>query len=36
MGKLRLGIVWSLDGFIAGRHQSLENPPGVGGDRLHP
>src|SRR5262245_60635081 len=25
----------SLDGYVAGPHQSLENPLGVGGERLH-
>jgi len=25
----------SLDGFVAGPHQSVKNPLGVGGDRLH-
>src|SRR5262245_45328813 len=25
----------SLDGFLAGPHQSMENPLGVGGERLH-
>jgi dihydrofolate reductase len=25
----------SLDGFVAGPHQSVENPLGVGGNRLH-
>jgi dihydrofolate reductase len=33
--KLRLKISMSLDGFIAGPHQSVENPLGVGGMRLH-
>ena len=35
MSKLRLRISMSLDGFVAGPHQSLENPLGVGGMRLH-
>lgn len=35
MGKLRFGITMSLDGFIAGPHQSVENPLGVGGMQLH-
>lgn len=35
MSKLRLKISMSLDGFIAGPHQSVENPLGVGGMRLH-
>jgi hypothetical protein len=28
-------ISMSLDGFVAGSNQSLENPPGEGGMRLH-
>ena len=35
MSKLRLKISMSLDGFVAGPHQSVENPLGVGGMRLH-
>ena len=35
MSKLRFGISISLDGFVAGPHQSVENPLGVGGMRLH-
>lgn len=35
MSKLRLTIAMSLDGFIAGPDQSVENPLGVGGVRLH-
>ncbi|MGZ6125424.1 MAG: dihydrofolate reductase family protein [Myxococcales bacterium] len=35
MSKLRLRISMSLDGFVAGPRQSLENPLGVGGMRLH-
>jgi dihydrofolate reductase len=35
MSKLRLKISMSLDGFVAGPQQSLENPLGVGGVRLH-
>jgi dihydrofolate reductase len=35
MSKLRFRISMSLDGFIAGPHQSVENPLGVGGMRLH-
>src|SRR6476660_1768727 len=35
MSKLRLRISMSLDGFIAGPEQSLENPLGMGGMRLH-
>ncbi len=25
----------SLDGYVAGPHQSLEHPLGIGGERLH-
>lgn len=35
MSKLRLKISMSLDGFVAGPEQSVENPLGVGGMRLH-
>jgi dihydrofolate reductase len=35
MSRLRLQISLSLDGFAAGPHQSVENPIGVGGMRLH-
>src|SRR5689334_15416542 len=35
MSKLRFGISMSLDGFVAGPSQSVENPLGVGGGRLH-
>jgi dihydrofolate reductase len=35
MGKLRLSITMSLDGFVAGPEQSEENPLGVGGTELH-
>ena len=35
MSKLRLKISMSLDGYVAGPDQSLENPLGVGGMRLH-
>jgi dihydrofolate reductase len=35
MSKLRCHIAMSLDGFVAGPHQSRENPLGEGGDRLH-
>jgi dihydrofolate reductase len=34
-GKLRLRIAMSLDGFVAGPDQSVENPLGVGGLQLH-
>ena len=35
MSKLRLRISMSLDGFVAGPRQSVDNPIGVGGMRLH-
>jgi dihydrofolate reductase len=35
MSKLRCHISISLDGFVAGPHQSEENPLGEGGERLH-
>ncbi|MEP6507355.1 MAG: dihydrofolate reductase family protein [Gemmatimonadales bacterium] len=35
MSKLRLKISMSLDGFVAGPEQSVENPLGIGGMRLH-
>jgi dihydrofolate reductase len=35
MSKLRFNIAMSLDGFVAGPHQSEENPLGVGGTKLH-
>jgi dihydrofolate reductase len=35
LSKLRFRIAMSLDGFVAGPNQSLENPLGVGGKRLH-
>ena len=35
MSKLRLKISLSLDGFVAGADQSVDNPLGVGGMRLH-
>jgi dihydrofolate reductase len=35
MGKVRFGVSMSLDGFVAGPDQSVENPLGVGGMRLH-
>jgi dihydrofolate reductase len=35
MSKLRFRISMSLDGFVAGPDQSLANPIGVGGMRLH-
>jgi dihydrofolate reductase len=33
--KLRLKLSISLDGYVAGPHQSVENPLGIGGMRLH-
>ena len=35
MSKLRCQISTSLDGFVAGPDQSMEDPLGVGGERLH-
>jgi dihydrofolate reductase len=35
VSKLRLKISMSLDGFVAGPSQSVENPLGIGGMRLH-
>lgn len=35
MTKLRLDISMSLDGFIAGPNQTLEEPLGEGGEQLH-
>jgi len=35
LSKLRLKISMSLDGFVAGPNQSVTNPLGVGGMRLH-
>jgi dihydrofolate reductase len=35
MTKLRLTISMSLDGFVAGPNQSIENPLGIGGMKLH-
>ncbi|MFC5523636.1 hypothetical protein [Polaromonas jejuensis] len=34
MSKLRFKISMSLDGFVAGPSQSIQNPLGIGGDRL--
>lgn len=34
-GRLRLKISMSLDGFVAGPNQSVDNPLGIGGMRLH-
>ncbi len=35
MGKLRSTMGMSLDGFVAGPDQSVKDPLGVGGERLH-
>ena len=35
MSKLRFRIAISLDGYTAGPEQSVDNPLGVGGERLH-
>ena len=35
MGKLRLSITMSLDGYVAGPRQSADNPLGEGGIALH-
>ena len=35
MPRLRFRISLSLDGFAAGPRQSVDNPLGVGGERLH-
>jgi len=35
VAKLRFGITMSLDGYTAGPQQSVENPLGIGGMRLH-
>jgi len=35
MNKLKLTITMSLDGYVAGPEQSLENPLGIGGEELH-
>jgi dihydrofolate reductase len=35
VSKLRFRISMSLDGFVAGPNQSVDNPLGVGGMRLH-
>ncbi len=35
VSKLRFRISMSLDGFVAGPGQSVENPLGIGGMRLH-
>jgi dihydrofolate reductase len=35
MGKVRANISISLDGYVAGPNQSVENPLGEGGEQLH-
>jgi dihydrofolate reductase len=35
VSKLRFRISMSLDGYVAGPNQSVENPLGLGGERLH-
>ena len=35
MSKLRFRISMSLDGFIAGPDQSVDDPLGIGGEQLH-
>jgi dihydrofolate reductase len=35
MSRLRFNIAMSLDGFVAGPDQSVENPLGIGGMELH-
>ena len=35
MARLRLSITMSLDGYVAGPNQSVENPLGEGGTALH-
>jgi dihydrofolate reductase len=35
MSRLRFRISMSLDGFIAGPNQSVDDPLGIGGERLH-
>lgn len=35
MAELRFTISMSLDGYVAGPHQTMENPLGVGGEALH-
>ena len=35
MGDLKLDITTSLDGFVAGPNQTLEEPLGASGERLH-
>jgi dihydrofolate reductase len=35
MSKFRLNITMTLDGYVAGPNQSVENPLGEGGERMH-
>jgi dihydrofolate reductase len=35
MSRLRFKISMSLDGYVAGPNQSVKNPLGLGGERLH-
>jgi len=35
MIKLRFQITMTLDGYVAGPNQSVENPLGEGGERMH-
>lgn len=35
MSKLRLFLSMSLDGYVAGPNQSVEDPLGEGGEELH-
>jgi dihydrofolate reductase len=35
MGIFKLTITTSLDGYVAGPNQSVENPLGIGGEELH-
>ena len=35
MGKVKVSISMSLDGYVAGPEQSKENPLGIGGEELH-
>jgi dihydrofolate reductase len=35
MSKLKFNITMTLDGYVAGPNQSLENPLGEGADRIH-
>ena len=35
MSRVRLTISMSLDGFVAGPDQSVDNPLGAGGEGLH-